>query len=202
MIFSTLENHPLARIWDVLGRDPAAVTSLADALQQARPKAVERARHEGRIDGKYQCPICGMSTVTERRAEDCCQSPLAHLESWKEDIAERITACGYNPRNKVPIQRARLKQAMREWAHAHGLRSILAVCRAANMANFPLKNRIELSAWFALTDLCGTLDGMPQALDGIVIKGAGKTWSELKVPVFPEPKKEVATTPKSDTAES
>jgi len=34
---------------------------------------LRKAEEEGRIGGKYKCPVCGMRFKTEREARDCCK---------------------------------------------------------------------------------------------------------------------------------
>ena len=34
---------------------------------------LEKAEREGRVGGKYLCPICGMKFRREREASDCCK---------------------------------------------------------------------------------------------------------------------------------
>lgn len=34
---------------------------------------LKKAEREGRLDGKYKCPLCGMRYNTESEAEECCR---------------------------------------------------------------------------------------------------------------------------------
>ena len=34
---------------------------------------LKKAEREGRIGGKYRCPVCGMRFKREREASDCCR---------------------------------------------------------------------------------------------------------------------------------
>lgn len=36
-------------------------------------KAYEKAKKEGRVDGPYQCPVCGMKYNNRWFAEHCCK---------------------------------------------------------------------------------------------------------------------------------
>ncbi len=36
-------------------------------------KLLAKAEAEGRLDGKYRCPVCGMRYLTEKEADDCCK---------------------------------------------------------------------------------------------------------------------------------
>jgi rubrerythrin len=34
---------------------------------------LQKAEREGRIGGKYQCPVCGMKFKKEKEASNCCK---------------------------------------------------------------------------------------------------------------------------------
>jgi len=36
-------------------------------------RLLAKAEAEGRLDGKYQCPVCGMRYLSAREADDCCR---------------------------------------------------------------------------------------------------------------------------------
>ncbi|UCF05445.1 MAG: hypothetical protein JSV33_16320 [bacterium] len=36
-------------------------------------RLLAKAEAEGRLDGKYLCPVCGMRFLTSREADDCCR---------------------------------------------------------------------------------------------------------------------------------
>ena len=38
-------------------------------------RQLAKAENEGRIDGKYRCPICSMRFVTFDEADGCCKLP-------------------------------------------------------------------------------------------------------------------------------
>jgi len=38
---------------------------------------LKKAEAEGRLDGKYQCPLCGMRYRTKIEAEECCRVPIS-----------------------------------------------------------------------------------------------------------------------------
>lgn len=36
-------------------------------------RLLAKAEADGRLDGKYKCPVCGMRFLSEREADDCCR---------------------------------------------------------------------------------------------------------------------------------
>ncbi len=36
-------------------------------------RLLAKAEAEGRLDGKYHCPVCGMRYLNEKEADDCCR---------------------------------------------------------------------------------------------------------------------------------
>jgi hypothetical protein len=36
-------------------------------------RLLAKAEAEGRLDGKHQCPVCGMRYLSEPEADDCCR---------------------------------------------------------------------------------------------------------------------------------
>jgi len=36
-------------------------------------RLLRKAEEEGRLDGKYRCPVCGMRYLTEPEADACCR---------------------------------------------------------------------------------------------------------------------------------
>ncbi len=38
-------------------------------------RLLAKAEQEGRIDGKYRCPVCGMRFMTLDEADACCKLP-------------------------------------------------------------------------------------------------------------------------------
>ncbi|RKZ06778.1 hypothetical protein DRQ05_04190 [bacterium] len=36
-------------------------------------KLLAKAAAEGRLDGKYVCPVCGMRYLTSKEADECCK---------------------------------------------------------------------------------------------------------------------------------
>jgi hypothetical protein len=36
-------------------------------------RLLAKAEAEGRLDGKFQCPVCGMRFLSSREADDCCR---------------------------------------------------------------------------------------------------------------------------------
>ncbi len=36
-------------------------------------RLLAKAEADGRLDGKYRCPVCGMRYLTEGEADDCCR---------------------------------------------------------------------------------------------------------------------------------
>jgi len=36
-------------------------------------RLLAKAEAEGRLGGKYKCPVCGMSYLTAKDADDCCR---------------------------------------------------------------------------------------------------------------------------------
>ena len=36
-------------------------------------RLLAKAEADGRLDGKYGCPVCGMRYHTEKLADDCCR---------------------------------------------------------------------------------------------------------------------------------
>jgi hypothetical protein len=38
---------------------------------------LKRAEADGRLDGKYQCKLCGMKYHTQQQASDCCKNPVS-----------------------------------------------------------------------------------------------------------------------------
>ena len=42
-------------------------------------KLLERAWSEGRVDGKYRCPVCGMRFNDEKAGDDCCPKAKARV---------------------------------------------------------------------------------------------------------------------------
>ena len=36
-------------------------------------RLLAKAEEEGRLDGKYRCPVCGMRYTKEKHADDCCR---------------------------------------------------------------------------------------------------------------------------------
>lgn len=38
---------------------------------------LKKAEAEGRLDGKYTCPLCGMRYKSQAEAEECCRVPIS-----------------------------------------------------------------------------------------------------------------------------
>jgi hypothetical protein len=36
-------------------------------------RLLAKAEAEGRLDGKHQCPVCGMRYLSSKAADDCCR---------------------------------------------------------------------------------------------------------------------------------
>ena len=36
-------------------------------------RLLAKAEAEGRLDGKYQCAVCGMRYLTDKEADECCR---------------------------------------------------------------------------------------------------------------------------------
>jgi rubrerythrin len=36
-------------------------------------RLLQKAEADGRLDGKFRCPVCGMRYLSEREADDCCR---------------------------------------------------------------------------------------------------------------------------------
>lgn len=36
-------------------------------------RLLAKAEAEGRLDGKYPCPVCGMRYLSEKEADNCCR---------------------------------------------------------------------------------------------------------------------------------
>ena len=61
--------------------DPAAIGILERDVDSATKyvkyhQLLAKAEREGRIDGKYRCPVCGMRFLTFDEADLCCKLEL------------------------------------------------------------------------------------------------------------------------------
>ena len=36
-------------------------------------RLLAKAEADGRLDGKYRCPVCGMRYLSDREADECCR---------------------------------------------------------------------------------------------------------------------------------
>ena len=112
-------------LWDLIAPPGMTWRQYLDAIP---PECIQQAEAEGRVGGKYECPVCGMRSHSAASADDCCEPKLAGRGTRR--VADEAVVAKYRDRvpGRIPVNHSALLADLKGRAKERGI-GVTRLCR-------------------------------------------------------------------------